>query len=98
MLESLPKMHAKLLITATVLASGALAQKQLGWNHAPVEKDNDAVSKNYPEVDVELLSPAFLNPETVPEGFANGTSGPTDDATLGKSKHLASVSDVADVT
>ncbi|KAH7367442.1 carboxypeptidase [Plectosphaerella cucumerina] len=73
-------MHSILLTAA--FASGALAQKQLGWNHAPVEKDNDAVSRNYPEVDVELLSPAFLNPETVPEGFANGTAGPTDDATL----------------
>jgi hypothetical protein len=76
-------MHSTLLTAA--FASGALAQKQLGWNHAPVEKDNDAVSRNYPEVDVELLSPAFLNPETVPEGFANGTAGPTDDATLGMS-------------
>ncbi|KAM0276534.1 hypothetical protein ACHAQH_006635 [Verticillium albo-atrum] len=61
---------------------GATAQVQLGWNHAPVQKDNDAVSKNYEDVDIELLSPAFLNPETIPDGFANGTAGPTDDATL----------------
>jgi hypothetical protein len=28
-------------------------------------------------VDFQLLSPAFLNPESVPAGFSNGTSGPT---------------------
>ncbi|KAM0328738.1 hypothetical protein ACHAQA_005151 [Verticillium albo-atrum] len=61
---------------------GVVAQVQLGWNHAPVQKDNDAVSKNYEDVDIELLSPAFLNPDSIPEGFANGTAGPTDDATL----------------
>lgn len=65
--------------------TGAFAQVQLGWNHAPVERDNEAISRNYQDVDIELLSPAFLNPETIPDGFANGTSGPTDDATLGES-------------
>ncbi|KAM9873733.1 carboxypeptidase [Verticillium dahliae] len=63
---------------------GASAEYQLGWNHAPVQKDNDAVSKNFEDVDVELLSPAFLDPETIPDGFANGTAGPTSDATLGR--------------
>ncbi|KAM0428186.1 hypothetical protein ACHAPT_007087 [Fusarium lateritium] len=60
-----------------------VTNKQLGWNHAPVSKDNDLISRNYPDRDdIKLLSPAFTMPETVPDGFANGTAGPTDDATL----------------
>jgi hypothetical protein len=56
----------------------------LGWNYSPINKDNEAVSSAYQDVDVELFSPAFLTPETIPYGtFANGTSGPTNETTLG---------------
>lgn len=55
-----------------------------GWNYSPISKDNEAISLAYQDVDVELFSPAFLRPETVPtETFANGTSGPTNETTLG---------------
>jgi hypothetical protein len=55
-----------------------------GWNYSPISKDNEAVSLAYQDVDVELFSPAFLRPETIPiETFANGTSGPTNETTLG---------------
>ena len=56
----------------------------LGWNYSPISKDNEAISLAYQDVDVEIFSPAFLRPETVPtETFANGTSGPTNETTLG---------------
>ena len=64
------------------LGSSVVAQNiapTYGDNYTPTMKDNDAVARNYPDVDIDLLSPAFLNPETVPPGFANGTSGPTPD-------------------
>ena len=56
----------------------------IGWNYSPISKDNEAISLAYQDVDVELFSPAFLRPETIPtETFANGTSGPTNETTLG---------------
>ncbi|TEA18541.1 Carboxypeptidase 2 [Colletotrichum sidae] len=51
-------------------------------NQVPVSKDSDLVSALFPDVDVELLSPAFANPESIPAGWSNGTAGPTDQATL----------------
>jgi len=56
---------------------------QYGGNHDPLEKDEDLVAAHFPDTDDELLSPAFLDPASVPAGFSNGTEGPTDDATLG---------------
>lgn len=64
-------------------SGGPRGPATFGWNHTPVDKDNEAISRNYEDVDVELLSPAFMNPETIPADFANGTSGPTDDTQLG---------------
>jgi hypothetical protein len=70
------------------LGSIVLAQNidpTYGDNDTPVSKDDDAIARNFPDIDVDLLSPAFLNPETVPEGFANGTSGPTPDFVMSMS-------------
>ncbi|KAM0323630.1 hypothetical protein ACHAQA_008565 [Verticillium albo-atrum] len=53
-------------------------------NQAPTIKDEPHVAANFPEVDIEVLSPAFVSPETVPSGFKNGTAPPTDQATLEK--------------
>lgn len=51
-----------------------------GNNHAPVRRDNEFVAANFENVEgYELLSPAFLNPSSVPAGFENGTNGPTND-------------------
>lgn len=47
-------------------------------NQVPVVKDSEVVAKLFPDLeDVEVLSPAFQKPATVPKAFANGTSGPT---------------------
>ena len=55
-----------------------------GNNYNEVEKDDEAISRNYPDIDIDLLSPAFLSPETVPAGFANGTAGPTPDFVMSR--------------
>ncbi|KAI8953540.1 carboxypeptidase [Xylaria longipes] len=55
---------------------------QYGENHAPVERDEDLVAAHFPNTNDVLLSPAFLTPQTVLDGFSNGTDGPTDDTTL----------------
>lgn len=65
-------------------ASLTSAQTKYADNQVPVSKDSELVSKLFPDVEgVELLSPAFANDETVPDGWANGTSGPTSQDTLG---------------
>ncbi|KAI1109285.1 carboxypeptidase [Nemania sp. NC0429] len=64
---------------------------QYGENHAPVERDEDVVAAHFPDTDGVLLSPAFVNPEGVLDGFKHGTDGPTDDATL--DKFLRSISE-----
>ncbi|KAF9881474.1 carboxypeptidase 2 [Colletotrichum karsti] len=52
-------------------------------NQVEVIPDTEQVAANFPEVEgVELFSPAFATPDSVPATFANGTSGPTDQATL----------------
>ncbi|KAI8957070.1 Zn-dependent exopeptidase [Daldinia sp. FL1419] len=65
-----------------LLCSPVVTAVRYGENHAPVEKDEDLVAANFPNANETLFSPAFANPESVLPGFANGTDGPTDDATL----------------
>ncbi|KAF6831266.1 Carboxypeptidase 2-like protein 2 [Colletotrichum plurivorum] len=61
----------------------ASAQAKYADNQVPVVRDSDLVSRLFPDVDgVELLSPAFADPDSVPAGWGNGTSGPTDQETL----------------
>lgn len=65
-------------------AAGALAQLQYGNNERVTTKDSEAVSEAFPEVEgIELLSPAFLRPESTPPGWENGTQGPTSLAEMG---------------
>ncbi|KAH7308664.1 carboxypeptidase [Stachybotrys elegans] len=81
------KQNANLLSAALLCAHGVVAQSggphggvpfpKLGWNHQPVDQDSEAIARNFPDVDLELLSPAFINPELVRDGFDNGTSNPT---------------------
>ncbi|RVX74888.1 hypothetical protein B0A52_01165 [Exophiala mesophila] len=47
-----------------------------------VLKDHEAIAQHFPDPNVTLLSPAFLWPETIPPGFKEGTSAPTDERTL----------------
>lgn len=66
------------------IACQIIGPNNIGWNFSPISKDNEAISLAYQDVDVELFSPAFVRPETIPtETFANGTSGPTNETTLG---------------
>jgi hypothetical protein len=58
-------------------SAGSVSRTTYGNNALSVDFDNEAISRNYQDVDIKLLSPAFLNPESVPAGFNNGTSGPT---------------------
>ncbi|KAH8197252.1 hypothetical protein TruAng_008574 [Truncatella angustata] len=53
-----------------------------GNNHVSVSRDSDLVAAKFPATNIELLSPAFENPETRPSDFAEGVAGPTDDTTL----------------
>ncbi|CAH0056116.1 unnamed protein product [Clonostachys solani] len=47
-------------------------------NQAGLTQDEPHVAANFPEpTGIEVFSPSFDDPETVPSGFANGTSGPT---------------------
>ncbi|KAG9494980.1 hypothetical protein J7337_013209 [Fusarium musae] len=80
---------AKRIITVAALVSVVAGQSggiqrglQYGENWAPTTKDSDLVSTNFPDVNITLRSPAFLNPEKVPARFSNGTEGPTDDIEL----------------
>ncbi|KAH7070758.1 hypothetical protein BKA63DRAFT_83824 [Paraphoma chrysanthemicola] len=52
-------------------------------NQNPIVVDSPQVAANFPDIEgVEILAPAFLNPETVPSTWSNGTSGPTPQSTL----------------
>lgn len=76
------------MLLQLVLAAGLTAvsaQLTYGENQRGTIKDSDAVAQAFPEVEgIELLSPAFLRPESTPPGWSNGTDGPTDDAEMGK--------------
>lgn len=69
--------------TLLFLCSPFVAAVNYGENHAPVEKDEELVAANFPNTNETLFSPAFADLGSVLPGFANGTDGPTDDATLG---------------
>lgn len=81
------KVHAALqCLTGVVYAqsAGSAARTTYGNNDLAIDLDNEAVSRNYQDVDIPLLSPAFVNPESVPAAFSDGTSGPTPDRELGE--------------
>lgn len=40
------------------------------------------MAANFPDVDIELNQPAFTDEDTLPAGWTNGTSGPTDQLTM----------------
>ena len=63
----------------------SIAAKGYADNQAKIVKDEPHVAANFPDVNIELLSPAFLSPETVPAGFADGTAAPTNQTILGRS-------------
>ncbi|KAF5025738.1 hypothetical protein F66182_2205 [Fusarium sp. NRRL 66182] len=71
------------LVSGLLYAGLASAQLSYARNQVALVKDSDEAARHFPDVEgVELNSPAFTNPKSVPSRFDNGTSGPTDDATL----------------
>lgn len=61
-----------------LFVSSGFAQLQYGENQRGTIKDSEVVAQAFPNVEgIELLSPAFQRPETLPEGWTNGTEGPT---------------------
>jgi hypothetical protein len=82
-------MSLRSVLTSGLLYVGlATAQQRYAHNQANVIKDSEEASKNFQDVeDLKLESPAFTDPKSIPAGFENGTSGPTDDATLGMSNN-----------
>ncbi|KAH7212268.1 pyridoxal phosphate-dependent transferase [Fusarium oxysporum] len=69
------------MLTKTILfgisAASAVNAFQYGYNHVTVRKDIPLVAANFKDVDIDLYSPAFLDPESRQSGFKNGTQGPT---------------------
>ncbi|KAG5762178.1 hypothetical protein H9Q72_009730 [Fusarium xylarioides] len=68
---------------AGLLCAGLATAVRYNDNQVALTKDGEEAAKNFPEVkSIDLQSPAFLDPKSIPAGFDNGTSGPTSDATL----------------
>lgn len=64
---------------------GGVAQHRLTYLRPLLaQKDPAHIAANFPDLDDEILSPAFTSPETVPEGFRHGISGPTPQNVLGE--------------
>ncbi|KAH7368872.1 carboxypeptidase 2 [Plectosphaerella cucumerina] len=77
-------MRVQALALALVQAGVACAQAYAD-NQLSLQQDPPLVDALFPDVpDIELLSPAFADPSSVPDSFAAGTSGPTDIAVLDK--------------
>lgn len=70
------------------LAATSVAQSQYGYNQLPVRQDSELIAVNFPDVDVELRAPAFLEPGSIPSGFANGTEPATSHKDMGKLHRL----------
>ncbi|KAF5024813.1 hypothetical protein F66182_3052 [Fusarium sp. NRRL 66182] len=73
---------ASLASVVTAQSGGVQTGLRYGENWVPTVKDSRLVAANFPDVNITLRSPAFLNPEKVPARFSNGTKGPTDDIEL----------------
>jgi hypothetical protein len=69
-------------ITVATLVGGAAAQISYASNQVPFVKESEQVAANFPDVDDEIYSPAFLKPDDVAEGFANGTAAPNSQQSL----------------
>ncbi|KAF5675965.1 carboxypeptidase 2 [Fusarium circinatum] len=87
------------LVSVVAGQSGGIQRGlQYGEYWAPTTKDSDLVSANFPDVNINLRSPAFLNPEKIPARFSNGTEGPTNDIELGQTTNLNASKILANVT
>lgn len=67
-----------LVVSLTAVAS--VQATQYGYNFQFYERDNELVAAQFPEPNMTLLSPYFLNPETIEPGFSNSTQASTSQA------------------
>jgi hypothetical protein len=81
-------MPSKSLLLCLAVALTSVKAQKYGNNHVPVRRDNATVEAAFPEPNVTLIAPAFTNTESIPERFANGSSGPTPDWEMGKALSL----------
>jgi hypothetical protein len=72
------------LILISALSLTVVQAQKYGDNHVPVRKDSAVVEAAFPEPNVTLLSPPFQSPSSIPDNFANGSSGPTPDYGMGQ--------------
>jgi hypothetical protein len=73
-------MASKVALSLFLAAAGA---SQYGNNHVPFRPDPSQVEAAFPDpTGVELLAPAFLQNDSIIEGFANGTEEPTSHAMM----------------
>ncbi|KAM0696944.1 hypothetical protein Q7P36_003015 [Cladosporium allicinum] len=70
------------LVTSSLVIGSVYAQSRYAANTVPLYDEPEVVAANFQDPNVELYSPAFLFPDSVPDEFANGTSGPTSQALL----------------
>jgi hypothetical protein len=74
-----------LFVSIAIIHARFVASDSYAKNQNPTVVDAPQVVANFPAIEgVKLLSPAFINPGSVPNTFANGTSGPTSQNTLGE--------------
>lgn len=72
------------------LYTGLTLADRYASNQNPTVVDSPQVAANFPDVEgVTLLSPAFVDSSSVAGTFANGTSGPTPQLTLGMCTDLS---------
>ncbi|KAH6685441.1 carboxypeptidase [Plectosphaerella plurivora] len=66
-------------LVVTLVQAGIVRAQAYADNQLSLQQDPPLVDALFPDVpDIELLSPAFADPSSVPDSFAAGTSGPTD--------------------
>ncbi|KAH8667714.1 hypothetical protein BGZ61DRAFT_498229 [Ilyonectria robusta] len=71
------------ILTVGLLQAGLAVALRYADNQVKVVKDSDAASAHFKSLDeIELYSPAFVTPSSVPAQFENGVSGPTNGATM----------------
>lgn len=70
------------LAVSSLVINSVCAQSRYADNTVPLYDEPEVVAANFPDPKIDLYSPAFLDPDSVPDGFANGTSGPTSQALL----------------
>ncbi|KAF7555073.1 hypothetical protein G7Z17_g2427 [Cylindrodendrum hubeiense] len=75
-------MHVQHSLVMSLLLAGKALASGYANNQESALQDGSEVAALFPEPDIDLLSPAFLSPETIPTGFANNSAPPTTTANI----------------